>query len=180
MARRTRQHRSATSWRDAAHRKTNSRRGPTAGAVALSAVRGYGRWVGRSPDTRGLANALAVLYPLGEIGHQAGADPLMLGADSRSFSPASCLRTESVFPSAAARWWCVPDAVSGSRSSGGWSPRIVARMCQARTHGRRSSAHHPRGVLEAGSGCVSTYLSMSGGAGSRMRAGRLAVAAPRK
>ncbi|MEU8303426.1 type IV secretory system conjugative DNA transfer family protein [Actinomadura sp. NPDC048955] len=87
MVRRTRQHRSATSWRDAAHRNRTRREGPTVGTVALTAVRGYGRWVARSPDTRGLANALAVLYPLGEIGHQAGADPLMLGA----FAPPAAL-----------------------------------------------------------------------------------------
>ncbi|QKG27307.1 hypothetical protein [Actinomadura verrucosospora] len=86
MARRNRRPRSTTTWRDAAHH-TRNRNAPTAGQTALTAIRGYGRWVAHSPDTRGLGNALAALYPLGEIGHLTGADPLMLGA----FAPPAAL-----------------------------------------------------------------------------------------
>lgn len=86
MARRNRRPRSTTTWRDAAHH-TRNRNAPTAGQTALTAIRGYGRWIAHSPDTRGLGNALAALYPLGEIGHLTGADPLMLGA----FAPPAAL-----------------------------------------------------------------------------------------
>ncbi|MBO0805865.1 MAG: hypothetical protein J2P25_22685 [Nocardiopsaceae bacterium] len=51
-------------------------------AAALSAVArltlGYGRWVASSPETRGLGTALAALYPAGEIGYLAHADPALL------------------------------------------------------------------------------------------------------
>ncbi len=52
----------------------------TAGRVALNVAKAYGRWVRRSPDTRGLATALVALYPAGGVAHLAGADPLLLGA----------------------------------------------------------------------------------------------------
>jgi len=48
----------------------------TAGRVALDAAIGYGRWVRRSPDTRGLATGLALLYPAGSIGYLAAVDPV--------------------------------------------------------------------------------------------------------
>jgi len=53
---------------------------PTAGQLAWRAARAYGRWVARSPETRGLASGLAALYPAGDIAHLAGADPLWLAA----------------------------------------------------------------------------------------------------
>ncbi|KWX03799.1 hypothetical protein TH66_13525 [Carbonactinospora thermoautotrophica] len=52
----------------------------TAGRVALNVAKAYGRWVRRSPDTRGLATALVALYLAGGVAHLAGADPLLLGA----------------------------------------------------------------------------------------------------
>jgi hypothetical protein len=53
---------------------------PTTAQAITRAARAYGRWVSRSPDTRILANGLAVLYPAGEIAHQfaTGADALWL------------------------------------------------------------------------------------------------------
>src|SRR6266536_1665749 len=51
---------------------------PTAGQLAWRAARAYGRWVARSPETRGLASGLAALYPAGDIAHLAGADPAWL------------------------------------------------------------------------------------------------------
>jgi hypothetical protein len=39
----------------------------TAGRVALDGIRAYGRWVKASPDTRGLANTLVALYPVGGV-----------------------------------------------------------------------------------------------------------------
>jgi len=48
----------------------------TAGRVALNAAIGYGRWVRRSPDTRGLATGLALLYSAGGIGYLAEVDPV--------------------------------------------------------------------------------------------------------
>ncbi|MFC9975214.1 type IV secretory system conjugative DNA transfer family protein [Spirillospora sp. NPDC127200] len=80
--------RSPMSWRDAAddfHQSARYR--PSAARFTADTVRGYLRWVQRSPDTRGLGSALAVLYPLGEIGHQMTADPLLLGA----FAPPAAL-----------------------------------------------------------------------------------------
>lgn len=50
-------------------------------------VRAYGRWVARAPETRGLATALAALYPAGEAVHLAAADPLLVGA----FAPPAAL-----------------------------------------------------------------------------------------
>ncbi|MGH3377640.1 MAG: hypothetical protein ACRDS0_03760 [Pseudonocardiaceae bacterium] len=47
----------------------------TAAERIAGAARAYGRWVSRSPDTRGLANGLAVLYPAGEIAHQCATGP---------------------------------------------------------------------------------------------------------
>jgi hypothetical protein len=38
----------------------------------------YSRWVAAAPETRGLGTALAALYPAGEIGYLAHADPLLL------------------------------------------------------------------------------------------------------
>jgi hypothetical protein len=54
---------------------SNRKNTVTAAQVVAGAVRAYGRWVSRSPDTRGLASGLAVLYPLGEIGHQFATGP---------------------------------------------------------------------------------------------------------
>lgn len=50
-------------------------------------VRAYGRWVARAPETRGLATALAALYPAGEAVHAAAADPFLVGA----FAPPAAL-----------------------------------------------------------------------------------------
>ena len=55
--------------------------------AAGRAVSAYGRWVARSPDTRGLGTALAALYPAGEAVHAAAADPLLVGA----FGPPAAL-----------------------------------------------------------------------------------------
>lgn len=65
------------------------RRGAAAGAARLAsrAAAGYGRWVADAPETRGLGTVLATLYPAGEIGHLAHADPLMLAA----FAPPTAL-----------------------------------------------------------------------------------------
>jgi hypothetical protein len=66
------------------------RRPSAAAAAARLAVRsaaGYCRWVGRAPETRGLGTALAALYPAGEIGYLAHADPWLLGA----FAPPAAL-----------------------------------------------------------------------------------------
>lgn len=49
-------------------------------SLAGRAAGSYARWVTANPETRGLASALAALYPAGEIGHLAHADPLILGA----------------------------------------------------------------------------------------------------
>ncbi len=48
----------------------------SAGRVALDAVIAYARWVRRSPDTRGLATGLALLYPTGSIGYLTNVDPV--------------------------------------------------------------------------------------------------------
>jgi membrane protein implicated in regulation of membrane protease activity len=58
-----------------------------AARAAARAAAGYGRWVARAPETRGLGTALAALYPAGEIGCLAHADPLMLAG----FAPPAAL-----------------------------------------------------------------------------------------
>lgn len=70
---------------------------PVAAAAARLAGRsalGYGRWVAASPETRGLGTALAALYPAGEIGHLAHADPLMLAGFS---TPAAAVAATSTW-----------------------------------------------------------------------------------
>ncbi|GIH89903.1 hypothetical protein Psi01_05330 [Planobispora siamensis] len=52
----------------------------SAGRVLAAGVRGYGRWVARAPETRGLASGLAALYPAGEVMHALGPEPLLVGA----------------------------------------------------------------------------------------------------
>ncbi|MFB9890453.1 hypothetical protein [Planobispora takensis] len=52
----------------------------SAGRVLAAVVRGYGRWVARAPETRGLASGLAALYPAGELMHALGPEPLLVGA----------------------------------------------------------------------------------------------------
>jgi hypothetical protein len=59
----------------------------TAGQVALATAKAYGRWVRRSPDTRGLGTALVGLYPAGQVGYLANTDPLILAA----FAPPAAL-----------------------------------------------------------------------------------------
>lgn len=53
----------------------SSKNTTTAAQTIGRAVRAYGRWVWRSPDTRGLANGLTVLYPLGEVAHRFATGP---------------------------------------------------------------------------------------------------------
>jgi hypothetical protein len=69
---------------------THARR-PSGAAIAARlswrAAAGYGRWVAAAPETRGLGTALAALYPAGEIGHLAHADPLLLAG----FAPPAAL-----------------------------------------------------------------------------------------
>lgn len=59
----------------------------TAARAAGRAITGYSRWVARAPETRGLGTALATLYPAGEIGYLAHADPLLLAG----FAPPAAL-----------------------------------------------------------------------------------------
>ena len=76
-------------WQDPYARRQPGAAQLAAGSVLAAgrAVHGYGRWVARSPDTRGLGTALAALYPAGEAVHAAAADPLLVGA----FAPPAAL-----------------------------------------------------------------------------------------
>jgi hypothetical protein len=55
--------------------------------LAFRSAAAYARWVARAPETRGLGTALAALYPAGEIGYLAHADPLMMAG----FAPPAAL-----------------------------------------------------------------------------------------
>ena len=55
--------------------------------LAFRSASAYARWVAAAPETRGLGTALAALYPAGEIGYLAHADPLLLAG----FAPPAAL-----------------------------------------------------------------------------------------
>jgi hypothetical protein len=55
--------------------------------LAGRSVAAYSRWVAAAPETRGLGTVLAALYPAGEIGYLAHADPLIMAG----FAPPAAL-----------------------------------------------------------------------------------------
>lgn len=65
----------------------------TVGRVVGAALRGYGRWVAKSPDTRGLASGLVALYPAGQIAYAFEPDPLLIGALSGPLALAAWVGT---------------------------------------------------------------------------------------
>lgn len=84
---------------------------PVAAAAARLAARSvlaYGRWVADAPETRGLGTALAALYPAGEIGHLAHADPLMLAGFS---APAAAVAGTSTWKAHQSRKYSVTAAL---------------------------------------------------------------------
>lgn len=65
----------------------------TVGRVVGATLRGYSRWVTKSPDTRGLATGLAALYPAGQIAYALHPDPLLIGALSGPLALAAWVGT---------------------------------------------------------------------------------------
>ncbi|MFI6391523.1 hypothetical protein [Nonomuraea sp. NPDC050540] len=66
----------------------------TFGRVLGAAMRGYARWVARSPDTRGLATGLTALYPAGQLAHLMQLpDPLWVAAPSAPLALAAWTAT---------------------------------------------------------------------------------------
>lgn len=71
-------------------------------SAAVRGAGGYFRWVAAAPETRGLASAMAALYPAGEIGRLAHADPAMLAAFT---APAGAVAWVSTWKAHHSRWY---------------------------------------------------------------------------
>ncbi|MEV4161432.1 hypothetical protein [Nonomuraea dietziae] len=67
--------------------------------ILAAAARGYGRWVCRAPETRGLASGLAALYPAGQIAHLMEPDPLLVGSLAGPLGLAAWVGTLKAFGS---------------------------------------------------------------------------------
>ncbi|MFI6325107.1 hypothetical protein ACIBG8_46855 [Nonomuraea sp. NPDC050556] len=65
----------------------------TPGRVIGATLRGYSRWVAKSPDTRGLASALAALYPAGQLAHAFEPEPVWVGVLSGPLALAAWVGT---------------------------------------------------------------------------------------